>query len=105
MNNFFSYFTPEEIYQIFKEENRFSAQIDFEVEDEISRDMTIHDWMCNNNSMPWRQIYTIMNCKFDINLSLKNWITAVEPLYCLSWKWTNPLKLLFFMYIFERDLL
>lgn len=81
MKNTYRNYTPEEIAQIFKEENRICCVLDFEACEYTEREdeITIRNWRDDSNLVPWEKLYPFLNIEFNINLSWKEWMKAVMP--------------------------
>lgn len=74
-------YTSAEILDLFKEQHRLSSPLDPEAEPsiEIKMEMSIRDWRCANDLLPWKKLYKFLNQEFRVDISEEEWKNALEP--------------------------
>jgi hypothetical protein len=75
-----TYYTPDEVLQIFQINHATWSKLDEDVESgTISRGQSIYEWRRMNNFVGWSELYRIQNEIFEISLSKTEWLEAVLP--------------------------
>lgn len=77
-----TYYTVEELFEIFKEEHRLFSPHDPEADPriELTLDSTVFDWRDARDLLPWRDLALYFNKAFGLDLPLETtWYSVLEP--------------------------
>jgi hypothetical protein len=76
-----TYYTPEELFEIFKEQHRLCAPLDPMADDTyvLTPSSRIIEWRDSLDLMDWDQVAEFLNKEFRVNIELKEWKKAMTP--------------------------
>ncbi len=77
-----TYYTADEIFNIFKEGHRLFSPIDPEADptNDLTRDSTILEWSEAQDLLPWRELANYFNKSFGVDIPIETtWHEVLEP--------------------------
>ena len=81
-NNEFVKYSPEEIFEIFKEQHRLASPLDPEADEsyEITKETTVSDLQCAQDLLPWKEWTEWLNSCYGIDATKDEWKNIVKPI-------------------------
>lgn len=76
-----TYYSPEEILAIFKEQRRLCAPLDPMADPSymIERDSPVDLWRASGDMLDWDYLVDFLNQEFRVSIPLRDWKTAMLP--------------------------
>ena len=74
-------YTPDELFEIFKEQHRLCSPLDIMANETfvLTEETLIDEWRDALDLLPWDELAEFLNQEFRINVPLKTWDRILNP--------------------------